>query len=110
VKLTELDPRWLEKEGRRIGFTFLCPCCLKDRLTALGEATSFKEQVQIMHKAMNTTPEDECDWPINWVPSRSDYAWQLSNLNDFNTISVNPSIDASTSGNWHGYITNGEIC
>lgn len=109
TRLIELDPRYLEKEGRRVGFTFLCPCCLKNRLTCFSEPTSFKDQVQTMHSAMKTVPEDEDDWPIDWVPSRTDYGWKISNLEDFNITSVTPSIDASASGNWHGYITAGEI-
>ena len=109
MKLTDLDPRWLERDGRRIGFTFLCPCCRKDRLTALAEHTPFREQVKIMHAAMCSVPEDEDDWPINWVPAKADFAWSLSNFDSFATMTVTPSIDASKSGNWHGFITNGEI-
>ena len=29
--------------------------------------------------------------------------------NNFETMSVMPSLDFSASGNWHGFITNGEI-
>lgn len=110
MRLTELDPRWLEKDGRRVGFTFLCPHCRKDRLTCFTEPTPFREQVQLMHAAMRSTPEDEDDWPVDWVPSNAATKWQLSNLQDFGTLTVKPSIDASASGNWHGFITNGEIC
>ena len=108
MKLSELKPVWLEHDGKRVGFTFLCPCCLKDRLLVLSEPTPFKEQVKLMHAAMGTVPEDEHDWPCNWVPMNPKAKWSFSNLTDFNTMTVRPSVDASASGNWHGYITDGE--
>jgi hypothetical protein len=42
------------------------------------------------------------------VPCRDDMAWVISSQ-DFATMSVTPSLDASASGHWHGFITNGEI-
>ncbi len=62
-----------------------------------------------MHAAMGTKPEDEHDWPHNWVPAKKDCGWTMSNLTDFATMTVHPSIDASASGNWHGWIKNGLI-
>ena len=109
TRLVELSPIWLERNGQRIGFTFLCPCCKKDRLTCFLDSPPFKEQVAIMHAAFHTTPEDEHDWPINWVPSKAGVKWSMSNLDNFDTMTVQPSIDASASGNWHGFIKNGEI-
>ncbi len=37
-----------------------------------------------------------------------EFAWMFQG-NDFSTLTVHPSIDASASGNWHGFIVNGEI-
>ena len=42
------------------------------------------------------------------VDCRPDIAWARTS-DDFSTMSVTPSIDASASGHWHGFITNGEI-
>lgn len=109
MRLVDLDPRWLEKGEKRVGFTFLCPCCQKHRLTALAEPTPFREQVKLMHGAMGTVPEDDEDWPVTWVPANANCKWSLSNFDNFETMSVKPSIDASASGNWHGFITNGDI-
>ena len=109
MRLVDLNPIWLEKDGNRVGFTFLCPCCQKNRLTCFTEPTPFKEQVKLMHAAMKTTPEDEHDWPIDWVPSNKAAKWTLSSLDSFDAMTVTPSIDASASGNWHGFVTNGEI-
>ena len=58
---------------------------------------------------MKSTPEDEDDLGLDWVPAKATFGWALSNLDNFDTMTVTPSIDASGSGNWHGFITNGEI-
>lgn len=102
MKLLELDPRWLEKEGRRIGFTFFCPCCRKDRLTCFSEPTPFKQQVMLM---LPITGQEYGD-RIDWVPSKSDFAWGIAG--EFENLTVTPSIDASAAKHWHGFITNGE--
>lgn len=45
---------------------------------------------------------------IDWVPSKTDFAWGRTG-DDFETLSITPSIDASAAKHWHGFITNGEI-
>ncbi len=42
------------------------------------------------------------------VASREDYAWAFEG-NDFETLTVTPSIDASPAKQWHGHITAGQI-
>jgi len=42
------------------------------------------------------------------VLTKEECAWTMSSQ-DFLTMSITPSIDASASGHWHGYITNGNI-
>lgn len=100
MRLTELDPKWLSTDV----FSFLCPHCRKVTLLCKRIKLSFKEQV----KLVNPAPEDEDDWPIDFVPARADYAWKFAG-NDFATLSVQPSIHAGASGHWHGHITKGEI-
>lgn len=97
VKLTELEPRWIQM-GKDFGFhcligiSFLCPCCRKQRL-----AVMFKEHID---------PENNA-WRIPWQwPEGKTWARQG---NSFETLSLSPSIDASASGHWHGFITNGEL-
>jgi hypothetical protein len=109
MRLRDLDPRWLKQGDLVVGLTFLCPHCKKDRLTCFSAPTPFREQVNLMHAAMHSVPEDEDDWPVAWVPSNCRAKWSLSNTTDFDTLTVSPSIDASASGNWHGFIKNGEI-
>jgi len=65
---------------------------------------NFRDQV----KLVNFAPEDEYDWPADFVPMKSDACWTMSS-NTFDAMTVTPSIDASASGHWHGFITNGEI-
>jgi hypothetical protein len=65
---------------------------------------SFSDQV----KLVNPAPEDDWDWPIDFVPMRDEAIWQMTTW-DFRHMTVTPSIDASASGHWHGFITNGEI-
>lgn len=111
MRISTLDPRWLTDEaGKRIGFTIMCPCCLKNRLTIFSIASPpMSQQVTIMHRALGTTPEDEDDWPLNWVPAKRGCAWKLSTTEDFETLTVHPSIDASASGNWHGWVKAGAV-
>jgi len=106
MKLTGLDPRWLEVDGRRVGLTFLCPHCGQkdERLTCFFEPTTFKQQVILMLPITGRGYGDR----IDWVPSKPDFAWSKSG-DDFETLTVVPSIDASAAKHWHGFITNGEI-
>jgi hypothetical protein len=49
---------------------------------------------------------DLIDIPI--VPCEPNMCWSITGT-DFSNLSVTPSLDASASGNWHGFITNGEV-
>jgi hypothetical protein len=45
-------------------------------------------------------------------PCNPDAHWQVAGgleAADFATLTVTPSLDGSAAGNWHGFITNGEI-
>ncbi len=99
MKLTDLKPRWLSPDV----FSFLCPHCQTVTLLCKRIPLSFQEQV----KLVNPAPEYDEDWPIDFVPMKAAFAWSISG--DFPTMTVTPSIDASESGHWHGFITNGEI-
>lgn len=71
-------------------------------LTCKNIAMRSQDQFDLFEKAFGE------DWNQNVVPMNEGCAWAI-NGQDFATISVTPSIDASASGHWHGYITNGEI-
>lgn len=61
-----------------------------------------EEQRQLFDEKVD---EDNSHEIVGWNP---DHCWQYAG-DDFTTMSVTPSIDASASGDWHGHITNGEI-
>ena len=88
MRLTELEPRWIQAEGRPgMGMHFYCPCC--------GGATSigiyFKNPLDGGEPAKGESP-----------------LWERIG-DDFETMTIKPSIDGSASGHWHGHITNGEV-
>ena len=91
MKLTDLDPRWVaDGDGRRIGVSFICPHCKPsggDYRLAVGFANP-----------IGSGPADD-GWHVHW--QRAGEA--------FETLTLAPSIDASKSGHWHGFITNGEV-
>lgn len=97
MRLTELNPRGIGHKGYlgRVGITFDCPCCLNtERATRL--AIYFIKDVVGEHgEAIH----------IN------DIAWNVFNPQDYETITVSPSIDASGEPHrhWHGWIRNGNI-
>lgn len=81
MRLTELDPHWVaDSKGVRVGLSFDCPHCRTQRLAV---------------------PFHEC---FGWIQK----PWNMSG-DSFDNLSLSPSIDASASGHWHGFITNGEV-
>jgi len=99
MRLVDLDPRWgvdradvvIGGERRYVpdragmGITFWCPHCRATRLAV---------------------------WFVNPVDGRPPHAakhlWTRAG-ESFETLTLTPSIDASESGHWHGFITNGEV-
>lgn len=115
MKLTDFEPQWMEYEGRRIGFVFLSPVQAvrsdntfrnpPHRLTCMAEPTPMRIQRDVAEKMFGD--DDFCVVPCNELS-----AWTISGgiaSAVFDTMTVTPSLDASASGNWHGFITNGEI-
>lgn len=97
MKLTELNPRWLSNDL----FIFKNPLGGKYWLTCKRVVMDRREQCALISKFADIHEG-------NVVLSRPEVAWNFVS-NDFETLTVTPSIDASASGNWHGFITNGEI-
>lgn len=98
LRLSELDPRWivLEDGGPRVGLTFECPHCHDIRLAVLfhesGKAALEDPYIRAHH------------------PNDPDlFIWDLCGQEDFETLSLFPSVDASRSGHWHGFITDGNV-
>lgn len=98
MKLTDLDPRWLSPDV----FMFRNPTGGSHWLTCKRVIMSTKDQMKLIW-------EDNPDLKgVPIVMTNSEMAWDFKG-NDFSTLTVTPSINASASGNWHGFITNGEI-
>lgn len=98
MRLIELEPRWISSHV----FVFLCPHCHSIWLTCKNLVMSNKEQYELYEKEFGE------DWNKKVVPSKVDYAWLIS-TRDFNTMTVSASINANSSGHWHGSIVNGNI-
>jgi Family of unknown function (DUF6527) len=98
VKLSELNPRWLDLDV----FIFECPHCRKIHLSCKRVKMTIGRQVDLFEQVFGEGAAGE-----NVVPSNKDVAWRISG--DFDSMTITPSIDASGSGHWHGSITNGEI-
>jgi hypothetical protein len=96
VRLIDLEPRWYTLEDRdvRVGFSFDCPHCT---LVRLGVAVHDKG-----HRVLGAAKE------VTHPPAEG-RVWEITAGNSFQDISLQPSIDASQVGHWHGHITNGEV-
>ena len=105
MRLTELDPQWIIKDGKRVGFTFISPVQHNStnktvwRQSVFAVPTTSDEQFNLLGDAPVQHCNPGCGWKIEG---------ELSNAS-FDTITVTPSIDGSQGGLWHGHITNGEI-
>ena len=84
MRLVELSPRWVVKEGRRVGVSFLCPHCKDDRLHVFFAN------------------------PADGGPPAGHPAWDRTGAS-FDEMTLRPSLDASSSGHWHGFLTRGEV-
>lgn len=102
MRLSELSPRWLLNEpgGRRF-LLFKSPSGHGDWITCKNFAMSIKDQNKLVYE---DTP-DLRGQPV--VLTKADCAWSMDG--DIENLTCMPSVDASASGNWHGYIRDGEI-
>lgn len=90
-------------------FVFKSPSGKGDLLTCKRVPMGYMEQYDAIYGPKNEvgkyTGRLVGKVVVQTVP---EMAWQFEG-NDFNILTVSPSIDASASGNWHGFIINGEI-
>lgn len=95
MKLAELNPRWYTFNGvnHPVGLTFDCPHCRTERI-----GVSF-------HHRGREAMEDAV---IHAHSPSTKNIWTLDG-DTFETLSLSPSVDASASGHWHGFVRNGEI-
>jgi hypothetical protein len=96
LRLIDLGPRWFTLDGQRVGLTFECPDCRHQRLGVCfhhrGRETIEDQYIMARHGA-----------------SDSGHIWTLDGQDNFETLTLSPSIDASVAGHWHGWIQNGQV-
>jgi hypothetical protein len=101
MRLTELEPRWVASNwdsalgGIKFGITFLCPHCRTQRLAVCFDPPIGRDE----RLQLNA-----------WADPRANakHVWKREG-DTFDTLTLAPSVDASSSGHWHGFITNGAI-
>lgn len=89
MRLVDLEPTWsFDRAGRQgMGVSFLCPCCRKTTIFA-----PFKNPID---GGAPGWPDRKCHWQRTGET--------------FETLTLAPSVDCSSFGHWHGFITNGEV-
>ncbi len=113
MKLTELEPRWFDVPGvgtNKDGMTFLCPCekCQENPKQRRRLGIQFANPVGGEPLPLMTQKQKN----VHLFEKRTfdiamNYLWQRTG-DDFESMTLTPSIDASNSGHWHGHITAGE--
>lgn len=109
MRLTDLDPKWILRDGQRLGFTFISPKGGSDgrrlyRQSCFTDPPPMREQLALFEALHG---EDAIVQPCN-----SNAKWQIAGgieAATFEMMTVTPSLDGSAGGLWHGFITNGEI-
>jgi hypothetical protein len=122
MRLIDLAPQWLVKDGRRVGFVFRCPHCADKPLGRRGTDGCYLScfTVALAHVAGDDHDSQyglfatvlPADVVHEIVPCRRGYAWTATPSLDqaaFETLTITPSIDASAARHWHGRIIDGEI-
>jgi hypothetical protein len=103
VRLVDLEPKWLIP-GKL--FVFKCPHCHDTprnvRLSCTVVAMKAEEQDEAFDREFG---EDN----RHVIVGCKFLAWTMTNGPSLETMSITPSLDASASGHWHGFITNGAI-
>jgi hypothetical protein len=98
VRLVDLQPKWLSKDV----FIFRSPAGAGDWITCKRVAMSTPDQYALIYK---DNPEYVGQSVVCTVP---EMVWSIDGDN-FETMTVSPSLDFSASGNWHGFIRQGNI-
>lgn len=117
MKLLDLDPRWLEENGRKVGIVFTSPTNPKWRQTCFFvpsprmfacDACRGLDEWKCPHSQSGLVEAAGID-PEWFQGCTAGIAWTVHGPLDFAVLTITPSIDGSAGGLWHGFITNGEI-
>lgn len=96
MRLLDLEPRWYASAQGRLGFSFNCPHC-PDSGQRLAIA------VHLDGTALDDDPN------TLQVFREGEHVWTVAGGTSFADVSLTPSVDAGSSGHWHGHITGGNI-
>lgn len=114
MRLLDLDPQWLELDGKRVGFTFISPKQKPHkradgtlspniwRQSCFAVKLPHRVQWELFEKAGHESVQGcnpDCAWTIDGGIEKA----------TFETITVSPSLDGSRGGFWHGHIIDGKI-
>jgi hypothetical protein len=109
MTLTELEPRWWGEGPRRLGVSFLCPHCGTVRLAiAFANPVDGGPPSAIVTDASMPKFIREHLHTHRTFDVPPGFLWQRTG-EDFPTMSLTPSVDASKSGHWHGVIADGVV-
>ncbi len=104
MRLTELEPQWLIKDGARVGFVFRNPVRGKWWTSCFFAPTPSDTQEALIEGLLGPDANYQgCNPAAGWKVTEGSIADA-----SFETISITPSLDGGPHF-WHGHITNGEI-
>jgi hypothetical protein len=113
MRLTDLDPRWYAGPKGSVpeihGLSFECPHCVQrpgsKEVIRLGVAFHHEAAAKMRIELPDHHILEEQIWQISGeVPG-----FDGDKHTGFDHVTLSPSVDASKSGHWHGFIINGEI-
>lgn len=104
MKLLDLEPTWLERDDRKVGFAFRCPLDHTWWQTVYFEPTPMREQFKMTKAALGDKKHGG-----RFQPADQSFGWSLQSEPDFAVLTISPSVDGSRGGLWHGFIQNGQI-
>lgn len=114
MSLIDLHPRWFDVPGLgtdKDGVTFLCPCapCIADPTRQVRLGVQFANPVQGgVGVLMSNADKRRHVHELGTFDVPPGFLWQRTG-DTFETMTLQPSVDASKSGHWHGHITDGLI-
>jgi hypothetical protein len=103
MKLTDLEPRWYGSEGITYGMSFLCPHCQQQRLGVAFHHAGHEAMEDSVIRAHSLTTQHI------WSITGDIITFDGLDHHGFDHVTLSPSVDASQTGHWHGFIIDGEI-
>lgn len=92
MRLVDLNPRWWAAAGRHgQGIRFDCPCCVAAGRPPVLVLVAFANPLDGGAPCAERSPH-----------------WSRQG-ETFDDLTISPSIDGSSTGHWHGWVTAGEI-